>query len=348
MTTLDDKLSTIVNELPFKTGMPFGGAIIIKTGFGLPDKLCEIRIPGKNNGIFVPKRAMSILSARDLYDLPGRNFMDPELNPVSRGIRTFCESFKDANQKDFEEYGREVLLEGLQNSKFSMSTESDTFNKYNFLWEDEIFRKDLGPTGLKQIGLFLRSYGRLPYPDENPKTPKSLRLFKEKIEVVIGSPIEIPGQQSEKLLVPPSLVQKHIINAEKIYSISTQEYQYFDQSKRQSWIFNVSVKDAPGCIHSGLSKEALCAIASYDNTVLSGRNINVFVSTLKKAFVSVSLVEVEYDKKIDALKFKTNNLPDRHYAKGLMPFLLTTGRFPTVQEIMDYNKIKIERQRGER
>ena len=343
MPTMDDKLSTIVNQMPFETGMPFGN-MIVKHGFGRSKDLYEIRISGKNNGLLIPELAMSILSARDLFELPGKNFMKPELNPVSIGILTFCETFKDADKKDLEEYGREVLLEGLQSSKFSMSENPDVFKKYNLLFREEIFRNNLGPKGLKRIGVFFRSYGRLPYPDERLDKPKTIRLFKEQIEFVIGAPISIPGEESKKLLVNSDPI-KSSFYTDRIFFVNSRQSKFFDPEDKQSWIFKVSIKDAPGCICSGLTTQLLSVLASYDNSVLSGRNINIFEETLKKHFVLIPYInKIVYKKNIDALKIKTNESTDRYYAKGFIPFMLATGRFPTMNELGDYKK-RLEQER---
>lgn len=347
MSELDEKLMKLVNKLPLRTGMLFGGSIIVKSGVVPQKDLYKIELPDKNNRFLIPERALSILSGRDLYELPGEYFSEPDLNPLSNAIRKFCEVFKTADQKDFEEYGREVLLEGIEG--YRIGPDSDIFDKYNILWQDELFRTDLGQTGLKQTGEFLRSYGRLPYPNEDLKNPKSLCLFKEKMEVVIGSLITIPGRESEKLIVSSTFAQKNRVVEDKIYFVNSQKYQYFEPGKKQSWIFNVSVKDVPGCISSGLNKETLSALASFDSNVLSGRNINVFMECLKKIFVVSPLhVQVRYDKKIEALKFKYNNFPCRYYAKGFMPFLLATGRFPTAEEIRNHKTIKKDNSELER
>jgi len=202
MEEMDKKLSDLVSKLRLSTGSLFGGSMIVKSGFLKEgDPVFEIRLPDKNNSFLIPKRAMSILLAKDLFNLPGSNYMEAIENPVTRGIATFCVRYNGTDQKEFEEFGREVLLEGLKCNKFSMSSISDPFGLYILLRHDQIFRDDRGPNGLQKTGLFLRKYGRLPFPEEKLEQPKSLCLFKEKITVPIGTWINIPGQPQKNILV---------------------------------------------------------------------------------------------------------------------------------------------------
>lgn len=155
--------------------------MIVKSGFLKEgDPVFEIRLPDKNNSFLIPKRAMSILLAKDLFNLPGSNYMEAIENPVTRGIATFCVRYNGTDQKEFEEFGREVLLEGLKCNKFSMSSIFDPFGLYVLLKNDQVFRDDRGPNGLQKTGLFLRKYGRLPFPEEKNWNNQKVFVYSKK------------------------------------------------------------------------------------------------------------------------------------------------------------------------
>ena len=354
MEEIDKKLSDLVSKLRLSTGSLFGGSMIVKSGFLKEgDPVFEIRLPDKNNSFLIPKRAMSILLAKDLFNLPGSNYIEAIENPVTRGIATFCNTYKNTDQKEFEEFGREVLLEGLKCNKFSMSSISDPFGLYILLRHDQIFRDDRGPNGLQKTGLFLRKYGRLPFPKEHLEQSQSLCLFKEKLTVPVGSLIDLPGQQQGKFLVCGG-ARNNLPIHERIYYMNNgiksscqQQYQNFNSGKKTNWIHKVSIIDVPDCILSGIQESLLTALAEIDPEVLSGKKAKIFGEILDKTYKleSVQIKKVP-GKKI--IRLVCGKIPDQFYAKGFMPFLLATGRFPTMQEIMDYNRTKIKCQRGER
>lgn len=128
---------------------------------------------------------MSILSFRDLLDIPGKDYAVPENNPISDGISKFCEAFKEVHQEDFEQFGKDVLLEGLKSNQYSMTFDSDPFRLY-LLQKDKVFRTDLGKKGLRLTYNFLKSYGRLPFPEERLDKPDTVVLFKEKLRFLLA------------------------------------------------------------------------------------------------------------------------------------------------------------------
>jgi len=352
MEEMDKKLSDLVSKLRLSTGSLFGDSMIVKSGFLKEgDSVFEIRLPDKNNSFLISKRAMSILLAKDLFNLPGSNYMEAIENPVTRGIATFCNTYKNTDQKEFEEFGREVLLEGLKCNEFSMSLISDPFGLYILIRGDQIFRDDLGPNGLQKTGLFLRKYGRLPFPEEKLEQPNSLCLFKEKMTVPIGSWINIPGRQQWKLLVCGGILNNFPIH-ERIYFMKNDikapwKYQTFSSEEKTNWIHKISIADVSNCILSGIQENLLTTLAEIDPEVLSGKKIKIFGEILDKTYKHESIqIKRIPGKKI--MRLVCGKVPDQFYAKGFMPFLLATGRFPTMQEIMDYNKTKTESQRGER
>jgi hypothetical protein len=109
----------------------------------------------------------------------------------------------------------------------------------------------------------------------------------------------------------------------------------------------VSIADIPNCILSGIQEHLLTAFAEIDPEVLSEKKVKIFGDVLDKTYKLESIqVKRVPEKKI--MRLVCGKVPDQFYAKGFMPFLLATGRFPTMQEIMDYNRTKIEHESGER
>lgn len=331
------KLSDLVQKLQLETGSLFGGAMTVKRGFmkeGSP--VFEIRLPYKNSHFLIPKRAMEVFLAKDLFELPGSNYNISIENPVTRGVAIFCSTYENASQKDFEEYGREVLLEGLKCSKFSMASISDPMCLYVLLKQSQVFRDDLGQEGLKQVCLFLRKYGRLPYPNENLEKPESFCLFKERIEVPIGTWVKIPGCHEEKILVVGGK-QNNIPIKEKIYFAPAWKTQNIDSKTKTNWIHKVSIMDVKNCITAGVSEKLLTFLAAVEPDIFSGIKMKFFADILKKTYMSKpGEIDIKFIKKNKTIEFIFEDFSRQFYAKGFMPFLLATGRFPTREELVHF------------
>lgn len=331
---LETKLSKIVRNFDFNSGSLFNGAMFIDPGFiSKNEKVYPINLPIKRTGFWVPERLMFILSAKDLYGLPSFGKNTGESNPVSKGMRKFCEVYKNSDQSDFEEYGREVLLEGLKSRVFSMVPDSDKFGIYSLLEENDVFMELVGKKGLKQVGLFLRSYGRLPYPNEDLKNPKIMRLFREKLNVPIGVSFDLPEGLGKITVVS---ITNRIIERQSIY-LDERNFQIFS-NRPNDWAHNISFKDVIKCIESGMNESLLTHISRLDPKGFSGKMIKVFNDVFEKNFPGTYKINYHVNdfEGIKILRISADQRPSgpvKFYAKGFMPFLLATGRFPNLKEI---------------
>jgi len=336
MSLLDEKLINVIDQSSPAAENFFDGSIIVEKWS--INSSYTIQVNEKNNGFLLPERAMSILSFRDLLDIPGKDYAVPENNPISDGISKFCEAFKEVHQEDFEQFGKDVLLEGLKSNQYSMTFDSDPFRLY-LLQKDKVFRTDLGKKGLRLTYNFLKSYGRLPFPEERLDKPDTVVLFKEKIEVPVGVLFQIPGAApSEKILVTINPVNKTFFTSPQIFYMDNRYSANFNVQDPRNWIFNVSIKDVPACILSKLSNNLLSILASVDKEIFCGKNLKIFSDAFKKKYPVESTVLIIKMNDRKTIRFSVKGLPDTGYKKGMIPFILATGRLPEIREILDYDK----------
>lgn len=353
MVDIKDKLSILLKEMELSSELLFNGSLVInnKNRGRQKSGIYEIKLIEQNNAFLIPEIVMPILSAKDLIDMPGNNYAFAETNPISLGVLNFCKVFKNSDAKDFEEYGREVLLEGLKSCAFSMDSRADPFGIYNFMRENEVFRDDLGFTNLKQTGEFFRTYGRLPYPNESLQSPKSLCLFKEKINVPIGVYFKIGEKQATLLKGKEN--HKNVDSIIVVYNHERESYVHIDAQNflsfgchAQNWISNISIKDVRRCIESGLPEDFLTMISRLDPEGFSGSRIKLFADVFNKEFSRFKNINKFVDiKGVEALKMEKKSSPDKYYAKGFIPFLLSTGRFPTLKEFKKFYEKNMEPER---
>lgn len=335
MSLLDEKLINVINK-SFSSQIFLNGSVsVVKR----PAKLSyAIQINEKNNCFLVPERLLSILSFKDLTNIPGRDYPYPDTNPISEGMAKFCEAFEKVDQRDFEQFGKEVLLEGLKSSHYSMVFESDPFRLY-LPEKHKVFKPNLDQNGLRLTYKFLKSYGRLPFPEENIDKPDTVVLFKEKIEVPVGIMFQIPcAAPSEKILVTINAVNKIFFSSPKIFYMDHKHSADFNIQDPRNWIFNVSVKNVPECIMSKLSNKFLSTLASVDKEIFCGKNLKIFSDAFKKKYPVESTVLIIKMNDRKTIRFSVKGLPDTGYKNGMIPFILATGRLPEIREILDYDK----------
>jgi len=218
MSLFDEKLINVINK-SFSSQVFLNGSVsVVKR----PAEISyAIQINEKNNCFLVPERLLSILSFKDLTNIPGRDYPYPDTNPISEGMAKFCKAFEKVDQRDFEQFGKEVLLEGLKSNHYSMVFGSDPFRLY-LLEKHKVFKPNLDQNGLRLTYEFLKSYGRLPFPEENIDKPDTVVLFKEKVEVPVGIMFQIPGAApSEKILVTINSVNKTFFQAQRYFTWTT-------------------------------------------------------------------------------------------------------------------------------